>query len=131
MYVLDTNTLIYYFKGVGKVASQLLNHPPRDIAIPSVVLYELEVGIAKSQSPDKRRQQLDTLTGLITILPLGTREAKSAAMIRASLEAAGSSIGPLDTLIAGITMAHQGILVTHNLKEFSRVDGLQLTDWYA
>nr|WP_206675304.1 type II toxin-antitoxin system VapC family toxin [Mariprofundus sp. NF] len=130
MYVLDTNTLIYYFKGMGQVSEQLLKHPPRDIAIPSIVLYELEVGLAKSIAPEKRRQQLETLTELVIVLPLGDREAKSAAMIRASLELAGRPIGPMDTLIAGTTLAHQGILVTHNTKEFSRIDGLQITDWY-
>jgi len=130
MYVLDTNTLIYYFKGTGNVADHLLRHPPRDMAIPSVVLYELEVGLAKSVEPEKRREQLETLTGLITVLPLGTEEAKSAAMIRASLEIAGTPIGPMDTLIAGTVMAHQGTLVTHNIKEFSRVHSLKTVDWF-
>jgi len=130
MYVLDTNTLIYYFKGMGQVAERLLGHPPRDIAIPSIVLYELEVGLAKSTAPEKRRQQLETLIGLVSVLPLGAEEATSAANVRAALEAAGTPIGPMDTLIAGTTLAHQGTLVTHNTKEFSRVDGLQVVDWY-
>ncbi len=130
MYVLDTNTLIYYFKGLGRVADRLLEHPPRDIAIPSIVLYELEVGLAKSAEPEKRRQQLEALTGLVDVLPFGAEEAKSAALIRASLEASGTPIGPMDTLIAGTVLAHQGALVTHNTKEFSRIDGLQITNWY-
>ena len=61
MYVLDTNTLVYFFKGVGKVAERFLATSPQDIAIPSIVLYELEVGIAKSVSPSKRRKQLNEL----------------------------------------------------------------------
>jgi len=61
---------------------------------------------------------------------LGAKEAQSAAMIRASLEKAGTPIGPMDTLIAGTALANQGTLVTHNAKEFSRVDDLQMTDWY-
>ena len=130
MYVLDTNTLIYYFKGMGQVSEHLLKHPPRDIAIPSIVLYELEVGVAKSTASEKRRQQLEMLTEFVTVLPFGSREAKSAAMIRASLEVAGTPIGPMDTLIAGTSFAHQGTLVTHNTKEFSRINGLQVVDWY-
>jgi len=130
MYVLDTNILIYYFKGLGRVADRLLACPPRYIAIPSVVLYELEVGLAKSAAPEKRRQQLDALAGLVTILPLGAKEAKAAAIIRATLETKGAPIGPMDTLIAGTAQAHQGTLVTHNTKEFSRIDGLQIIDWY-
>ncbi len=130
MYVLDTNTLIYYFKGMGRVAEHLLQHPPRDIAIPSIVLYELETGLAKSISPEKRRKQLDRLTELVTILPLGVEAARASALIRATLEVAGKPIGPMDTLIAGTTVAHHGILVTHNTKEFSRIERLQITDWY-
>ncbi|MBE2201548.1 MAG: hypothetical protein IAE79_23250 [Anaerolinea sp.] len=48
MFVLDTNTLIYYFKGMGRVAERLLAHSPQEISIPAVVVYDLEVGIAKS-----------------------------------------------------------------------------------
>jgi len=67
---------------------------------------------------------------LVTILPFGAKEAKTSAMIRAALEVAGQPVGPMDTLIAGTAMAHHGVLVTHNTKEFSRIGGLQVTDWY-
>lgn len=130
MYILDTNTLIYYFKGMGKVSDTLLQHRPRDIAIPSIVLYELEVGLAKSSNPDKRHNQLETFIKYVNIIPFGTQEEKEAATIRAILEAMGTPIGQLDVLIAGTAIAQQGILVTHNSKEFSRVKGLQLEDWF-
>lgn len=130
MYVLDTNTLIYYFKGMGNVADKLLQTAPRDIAIPAVVLYELEVGLAKSNDTKKRREQLDDFIALITVLPMGIKEAKDAANIRATLEAKGTPIGAMDTLIAGITLTNQGVLVTHNTKEFSRVQGLVIEDWF-
>ncbi len=130
MYILDTNTLIYYFKGMGNVADTLLQHRPRDIAIPSLVLYELEVGLAKSSDTEKRRNQLETFIKHVSIIPFGTQEARVAATIRATLEAMGTPIGQLDILIAGTAIAQQGILVTHNSKEFSRVEALQLEDWF-
>ncbi len=55
MYVLDTNTLIYFFKGEGNVARKLLTISPKEIAIPAIVVYEIEYGIAKSTSPKKDR----------------------------------------------------------------------------
>lgn len=58
MYILDTNTLIYFFKGIGAVSKHLLATPPKEIGIPSIVLFELEVGIAKSSQPQKRKKQL-------------------------------------------------------------------------
>ncbi|MCK5133808.1 MAG: type II toxin-antitoxin system VapC family toxin [Candidatus Sabulitectum sp.] len=130
MYALDTNTLIYFFKNKGNIVENLLNKSPRDICIPSVVLFELEIGIAKSSSPDKRRKQLEALSSHITILPFGVREAEISAGIRAALEIKGQPIGPCDTLIAGTALANRATLVTHNTIEFERVNGLAIEDWY-
>ncbi len=130
MYVLDTNTLIYFFKGLGNVARNLLNKPPQEIGIPSIVLYELEVGIARSKSPRIRLKQLEEITSLINVLPFTAKEAKSSAAIRAQLEKKGVSIGPLDIIIGGTALVQQAILVTHNTKEFNRINKLQIEDWY-
>ncbi len=130
MYVLDTNTLIYYFKVAGNVAKRLLTVPPKDIAIPTIVLYELEVGIAKSTSPRKRRNQLQSFITVVNILSFGPDEAKSAASIRVKLEKKGISIGPYDILIAAVALSNKFVLVTHNTDEFRRIEGLQLEDWY-
>lgn len=131
MYVIDTNTLIYFFKGRESVSRKLLSIPPKEIGIPSVVVYELEVGIAKSKAPRKRLKQLEEMLSIITVLPFTVKEARSSAMIRAQLERKGLPIGPIDMLIAGTALAHQAILVTHNGKEFTRIDKLQVEDWYV
>ncbi len=130
MWVLDTNTLIYFFKGMGNVAAQLLSRVPGDIGIPAIVLYELEVGIAKSGSPRKRMSQLEQLAAITQILPFGSAEAKAAAAIRANLEKAGEPISPYDLLIAGTALAHNATLVTHNTGEFKRIRKLRVEDWY-
>jgi tRNA(fMet)-specific endonuclease VapC len=129
-YVLDTNTLIYYFKGIGNIATQLLATPPNDIGIPTIVVYELEVGIAKSVRPRKRKAQLQEFISLVNIIPFSYAEAKCAADIRVKLEKKGSLIGPYDILIAASAMANNNILVTHNQREFQRIRGLKLEDWY-
>lgn len=130
MYMLDTNTLIYFFKGMGEVEKKLFSHSPKDIFIPSVVIYELQVGIAKSNSPQKREQQLTMLLEQINVIQFGGREAKASALIRADLEKKGVPIGAMDILIAGSAKAHHLTLVTHNTKEFARVEGLHLEDWF-
>ena len=130
MHILDTNTLIYFFKGVGKVAERMLEKAPKFIGIPTTVLYEIEVGIAKSSAPERRRAQLQSMVSVVNILPLGYDEAKTAAAIRADLERRGEPIGPYDILIAGTALCHQGLLVTHNTAEFRRIEGLQIEDWY-
>ncbi|HIB46052.1 MAG TPA: type II toxin-antitoxin system VapC family toxin [Candidatus Lambdaproteobacteria bacterium] len=130
MYVLDTNTLIYYFKETGNVAQNLFSKPPKDIGIPAISLFELEVGIAKSLAPRKRTQQLREMTSLVNIIPFGDREAKVSAAIRVKLEKQGTPIGPYDLLIGGTALAHQAILVTHNTVEFERIENLRIEDWY-
>jgi tRNA(fMet)-specific endonuclease VapC len=131
MYVLDTNTIIYFFRGDGRVAERLLATSPAHIAVPAVVVFELETGIAKSSDSAKRRGQLDQLLQVVAVLPFGVEEAKAAATLRAQLEMAGTPIGPMDTLIAGTAVAHRGVLVTRNVREFGRVAGLAVEDWYA
>ena len=127
---MDTNTLIYYFKGQGQIAKNLANVSPQEIGISTIVLFELQVGIAKSTSPAKRTQQLQQLLSRVNLVPFDRDSAVAAATIRAQLEQQGTPIGPLDVLIAGTALAFQATLVTHNVKEFSRVSGLAIADWY-
>ena len=130
MLALDTNALIHFFKGMGRVKERLLATPPAEVAIPSVVLYELEIGIAQSRQASKRRTQLDELVSVVTVLSFDASSAKRAAEVDTVLRRKGMPIGPLDTLIAGTALAHQATLVTHNTGEFQRVAGLKLVDWF-
>jgi len=130
MFLLDTNTLIYLFKGQGKVAERLFTVPPGDVAISSVSLYEIEVGIAKSLQPAKRRKQLDTFLAAVSVLPFDRSAARAAATVRVELERRGLPIGPLDNLIAGVALAHRATLVTRNTREFARLPNLDVMDWY-
>jgi len=130
MFALDTNTLIHFFKGLGRVRDNLLRTAPSEVAIPSVVLFELEVGIGQAGQSSKRRAQLDTFLDAVIVLPLDQAAAKKAAEVTRTLRRAGTMIGPMDTLIAGIALRHGATLVTHNTAEFRRVRGLNLEDWY-
>lgn len=130
MYVLDTNTLIYYFKGMGQVARNLGSVSPQEVLIPTIVLFELQVGIAKSTSPQKRSQQLKQLLSRVNVVLFDRDAALAAATIRAQLERQGTPIGTIDVLIAGIARSLQATLVTHNVAEFSRVPELAIADWY-
>jgi len=67
---------------------------------------------------------------LSPILDFTAKEAKVAAAIRAQLEKAGTPIDPFDILIGATALANQSTLVTHNIKEFSRIDKLSIEDWY-
>jgi predicted nucleic acid-binding protein len=64
------------------------------------------------------------------VLPFGQEEAFSAAQIRDDLERKGVAIGPYDVLIAATAVSHRATLITHNRKQFKRVDALKMEDWY-
>jgi tRNA(fMet)-specific endonuclease VapC len=130
MYLLDTNTVIYFFKGLGNVATRLLEVSPAEVSISSVTLFELHVGIQKAGSPGTRLEQLEQFISLIRVIDFSSREATAAAELRARLEKMGRPIGPLDNLLAGTALAHQATFITRNLKEFARVRGLSVENWY-
>lgn len=95
-----------------------------------MVLYELYVGIQKSTHPEKRTAQLATLLNQVQVLPFNNLEAQVSAKIRANLERLSTPIGHYDVQIAGCALANHATLVTHNTKEFERVVGLNIVDWY-
>ena len=130
MFLLDTNTVIYFFKGKGRVRERLSATRPADVSMSAVSLYEIEVGIAKSVQPAKRRKQLDTFLAVVPVVPFDRSVARTAAEVRADLEKRGIPIGALDNLIAGTALAHHATLVTRNTREFSRLADLTVIDWY-
>ena len=129
-YLLDTNTLIYYFKGLGNVKERLLVCQPSEIVLSSVVYYELQVGILKSTSPQKRIAQLAILKNQVSWVDFDEKSVEATAQIRVELERMGKPIGSYDVQIAGMAVANDLILVTHNTGEFGRVSSLKLEDWF-
>jgi len=130
VFVLDTNTVLDYFKGQGRVPERLLATAPSEIALPAISVYEVWVGVLGAQNPKRRREQFEAFLSAVEILPFDAEAGFRAAGLRHSLERAGEAIGPLDTLIAATALAHGGVLVTRNLREFSRVPGLKSVNWH-
>ena len=128
MILLDTNILIYCLKGREPVTSRVISAPPREVAIPSVVAFELEYGTLKAGNI-RRHAILSGLLANLEEIPFDREAAREAARIRVELEKGGQLIGPIDLLIAGTAMSRGAGLVTNNAKEFSRIKGLRLFDW--
>ena len=125
--LLDTNAVIALMKGNQRSITQIKKHVPIDICVASITLHELYVGACKSQ---RRAENLARNALLnLEVLLFDAQDAFSAGEVRASLAAAGTPIGALDVLIAGVALARGLMLVTHNTREFDRVTNLRLTDW--
>ena len=110
------------------MVSRFQAQPRSELAIPSVVLYELEHGTRNSGSA-RRRMLAQGLLATLADIPFDREAALAAARIRTDLESKGHTIGPLDLLIAGTALSRDATLATSNTKEFSRIRGLPLVDW--
>ena len=131
MYVLDTNTVLDYFKGKGSVAKNLLAVPPSEVGLPAIVAYEVWVGVLGSQNVRRRQTQYEQFLAHVEVLAFDAAVSRRAAELRHALEKRGEGIGPLDTLIAATALAQNATLVTRNVREFGRVEGLKVIDWHG
>jgi tRNA(fMet)-specific endonuclease VapC len=129
---LDGNTVSYYFRGDPKVVPRLQAVRPADLGVPAIVEYELRYGLMRlpPEAATPRSAALAQLLRPMQHLPFDSGCAAHVARIRAELEAAGTPIGPHDLLIAATALHHQGTLITRNVREFSRVAGLQRLNWH-
>ena len=130
MFFLDTNTCIYFIKGVyPSVRDQLLSYRPAEIRIPAPVRAELLYGARRSNQRGENERRIAAFLHPFATVSFDATAADHYADIRAKVEAQGTPIGPNDLIIAAIVRAHEGTLVTHNTREFSRVSGLSIVDW--
>ena len=128
-YFLDTNIIIYAVKGMfPNLKKHFAMVPSTSIVIPSVVCAELEYGARFSRDYHKTKAIYSAFVREFQVANFGKAEAEAYGRIRSQLEKSGKLIGPNDLIIAS-TAFDGGILVTHNVKEFSRVPGLALEDW--
>jgi tRNA(fMet)-specific endonuclease VapC len=129
-HLLDTNAVIALLgRKFEPLAERIMESDEGSIGISTIVAYELYFGVYKSA---KVSFNLETLRLIMADFPLVGFEREDAQLsgeIRADLAAKGTPIGPYDVLIAGQAKARDLILVTNNVAEFFRVDGLRVEDW--
>ena len=129
-YLLDTNVCVMYLNGrSSSVRDRLLATPAEEMAVCSVVKAELFYGAFRSNHPQRTLERQQAFFSLFVSLPLQDEDAFLAGRIRAQLAKAGTPIGSYDLQIAAIALTNDLTLVTHNTREFERVEGLQIEDW--
>jgi tRNA(fMet)-specific endonuclease VapC len=129
-YLLDTNVFVDYLNGrFPSVVRRIQQARPEELATNSVVAAELRYGAEKSRQPERNHARLDLLLAEITVLDFDLEAASAYGALRARLEARGRPIGAHDMLIAAHAIAARLILVTDNVREFTRVKGLVVENW--
>lgn len=130
MYFLDTNTCIYFLNGSNlQVKECLLATPPNKIAVPAPVKAELIFGAFKSRRRNENIRKVEQFLKPFEIIPFNEPANYTYADIRYTSELQGTPVGPNDLFITAIALHHGATLVSHNVKEFSAVDGLIIEDW--
>lgn len=128
-YLLGTNVCIAAMRNHLQVAQRMAAVSPDEIAISSITSYELLTGVEKCSDPSRERAKVQLLLNTVHVLPFDNAAAAGAARIRATLEQQGQPIGPYDVLLAGQARSSDLILVTANMREFTRIEGLQVENW--
>ncbi len=129
-WLLDTNICSFIIKNhPALTAHRLAQYRHDEIGVSVVTVFEMRTGCEKSQSREKMLKKLSEFLHPFHIVVFDEPDAIQAAVIRASLEKAGTPIGPYDRLIAAQALRRDLTLVTNNTSEFKRVKGLKLADW--
>ena len=129
-YLLDRNVCIRYLNGQSHGIRRKLEALSRgQVGLCSVVKAELLYGALKSAQPQRNTERLAHFFTGFPCLSFDEAASEVYPGIRLQLEKAGKPIGPNDLLIAAVALANQLILVTHNTREFGRIEGLVIEDW--
>jgi tRNA(fMet)-specific endonuclease VapC len=132
MFMLDTNICIYVLNrraGHENILYRLDGLAYEQVVISAITLAELRYGIAKSAKKATNRTKLEFFLHQFECLPFDADITARYGVIRTTLEAQGKPIGPLDMLIAAHALSLSATLVTNNVREFERVDGLTIENW--
>lgn len=132
-YALDTNACIALINGSSVLVRRRFKDALAEgavVCVSTIALYELWYGVAKSARRDYNTERLQAfLAGPINVLPFDDADARAAGEVRALLEQERRPIGAYDSLLAGQAVRRGFTLVTANVREFERVDGLMWEDW--
>lgn len=129
MYLLDTGTIIYNLKGNDAITRNLQYHFEDPMKICVITLMELYFGAYKSEKVTGNLAKIRTIENFFDIISTGKECAEIFGMLKASLEKSGTPLDDFDLIIASCALSQNLILVTNNIKHFSRIEGLKLSNW--
>ena len=130
-YSLDTNLCIRVLRDRPKGVRAAFTANGEALCLSDVVLYELLYGAERSNDPPRVRREVEHFAARLTVVPFDSEAAAHTADIRSDLESRGCVIGPYDLMIAGHARSRGLIIVTGNLAEFQRVQGVRCENWLA
>lgn len=130
-FLLDTDTCVFILREHAPTLRLLADRGPGACAVSVITVAELWFGARRSNSPARSRAVADAFLAPLSLLDFGRDAAERYAALRHALEASGRRIGEADMLIAATALVYDLTVVTHNVRDFARVPGLEVQDWSA
>jgi tRNA(fMet)-specific endonuclease VapC len=127
--MLDTDTVSHIVRKHPSVIGKLIKHEEDEICISAITYAEIYYGLEKKGSV-RLFNEIMPIMGKFTMVDFGGSQSELYGKIRLGLEKSGTPLGDMDTLIAASALAVGAILVSHNVKHFSKIKGLKIEDWY-
>jgi tRNA(fMet)-specific endonuclease VapC len=128
-YMLDTNICIYVMKNYPLGLRDKFNASAEQLCISSITLGELHYGAEKSARRDHNLTAIEQFVSRLDVLPFAEKAAAHYGQLRAELERAGRPSGPHDMQIGGHARSEGLVIVTNNMREFSRMPGVRAENW--
>jgi tRNA(fMet)-specific endonuclease VapC len=128
-YMLDTNICIYVMKNYPRALREKFNSLAEQLCISTITLGELHYGAEKSAHRVDNLTAMEHFVARLDVLPFEAKAAAHYGQVRAELERAGTPCGPHDMQIGGHARSEGLIIVTNNIREFSRMPGIRAENW--
>jgi len=126
-YLLDTDAVVDILRGRHRVAERVSQVSPEDVGVSAMTVAELLYGSLCSHDPARSEREVRRFVEVVRIVPFGRAAAATHSRIRHGLRR--QAIGPNDLVIAATALTTKATIVTANVREFSRVEGLSVENW--
>jgi len=127
-YILDTDTVSLLVRKNPSLIKNIIKHEDDEICISAITYAELRYGLEKKSS-ERLFNEVNALLGKLSIIDFDSSQSELYGKIRLKLEKSGTPLDNMDMLIAAAALSAGAILVSHNVKHFSRIQGLKIEDW--
>lgn len=126
-YLLDTNIISYYLKGIENLKEKITSNID-SLSISIISYYEIVSGL-QSINANKRITEFEKFCELIDVVNLDRASILASCQIYSNLKKSGNLIDDIDILIAGIALSNNLVMVTDNTEHFKRISGLKVENW--
>ena len=127
-YLLDTNICIHFLAAEYKIKEKIENVGRENCLVSEITIAELKFGAENSHSKEKNKKTIDDFVPKFPVIPI-YNSLDIYAKEKARLRKNGLSLDDFDLLIGATAISNNFILVTRNVSDFDRMNGIEIENW--